>query len=224
MTAHVEPVGPLLSIKPSDAELAHQLLSWLRDYIDSPHPLLGRSGPICPFVGPALDSDQLTIVLVHDVDGNDVDRVHRLVWQHAELLARSTVTGPARRLASVVLAFPNLPADRASVLDDVHAAINHELVRTGYVIAQFHSGCRVPATHNNDFCVQVGPIPCLAIRAMAEHDIYFLNDDEIRFGEYARRFGTEYRDGRVSDRKLVEIFWRTAVRFPSVDFGARPDA
>jgi hypothetical protein len=200
-------------LRSTEIDCLQAVLHWIRSTVARPDPRLGRPGAVCPFVGPALESDQLTIGVYEDVDGSDVERIESLVRLHLAGMTGRPPQGRHHLLTAVVLAFPRIPADRLHVLDAVHSRINHEVVRTGHVIGQFHPSCATPAVRNPDFRVRVGPVPCIALRSMAEHDILFLHDKEPRFAEYARRFGALYRDGRVADPRLVELYQKTAARF-----------
>lgn len=196
-----------------EIDCLHTVLAWLRGYVAKPHPQLGRPGAICPFVGPALEGEGLSIAVYRDVDGNDLGRIEELVRLHTTALTERPAGTRHHLLTAVVLAFPRIPADRLHVLDTVHGNINHEVALTGNVIGQFHPACATTAVRNPGFRVDVSPIPCIALRPMAEHDILFLHDQEPRFAAYHKRFGGLYREGRIADRRLVHLYERAAARF-----------
>jgi hypothetical protein len=204
---------PNASLKPSDVMDAMQVIDWLRSYVARPYGELGRAGPVCPFVGPALDRDELSIVVYRDDDGGRPERIARLALLHVADLEGQAPGGGAGLLTSVMLVFPGIRPEKSPVLDRVHAMVNHDVVRRGFMIAQFHPTCGVRAARNPNLAVQVGPVPCLALRSMAEHDILFLHDDPVRFHAYADRFWTHFADGRVSDPLLVDRFRHSAEQY-----------
>lgn len=215
MIAH-DPDRPAV-LAPGEIDCLHAVLEWLRGYVARPHPELGRPGAVCPFVGPALDSEGLSIAVYRDVDGSDVGRIEALVRQHlAAMIGRPTGTRH-HLLTAVVIAFPRIPAGRLDALDTIHRTLNHEVVRTGNVIGVFHQACATSAVRNPGFRVRLSPIPCIALRPMAEHDILFLHDQEPRFAEYDKRFGDLFREGRIADRRLVELYERASARFSASD-------
>lgn len=181
---------------------------WLRDYICRPHPRVGRSGPVCPFVGPARRAGSLelrvrllgptpTKALMTETLRCALDEFGAIGWR----------TGSNPMLHSLVVVMPDLPEDRYGLLDEAHAVVKNEAVARGMMIGQFHPRCEEPAARNREFPVSRSPVPLVAIRRMALHDVLFLHERADWFDCYAKRFGHKLRGSRASvDPLFVELF------------------
>lgn len=190
---------------------------WLREYVTRPHAELGRTGPVCPFVEPSqrADSLEVRVRLVGPTPNTPlmVETLRCGLDEFGEVRWR----GSNPTLWSLVLAFPDLPADRFELLDEAHAQVKTEAVQRGLMIGQFHERCDERAARNPSFKVSRSPVPVLAIRQMAVHDVLFLRDRRDWFEQYVSRFGTRYRaDGRGLDPQFVEMFAKARA-----DYGIR---
>ncbi|MBL1082662.1 hypothetical protein JK359_11840 [Streptomyces actinomycinicus] len=182
---------------------------WLSDYIRKPHPRLGRPGPVCPFVEPAQRADALEIrvrlvgptpsqALIDEVIRCALDEFSEVDWKAGN-----------PNLRSLLLVLPDLPPEHLHLLDAAHAALKPETVRRGLMIAQFHERCTEKAARNPHFEVSYAPVPMMAVRSMAIHDVLFLADRREWFEQYAQRFGSRYRDsGHGIDPLLTEVYER----------------
>jgi hypothetical protein len=196
-----------IELKPSEVRLAGRVLDWLTSYIAQPHPEIRRRGPMCPFVGPAVAHDDLTIVICSGVDGSDPGEVEAIVRAQVDVYRREhPIDLRSEKHRAVVMVLPEIEPPRTSVMDDVHAAIKDELMEYGVMLGQFHPTCEVPAARNPDFPAQRAEIPCFALRPMTLHDILFIHDDDFRFEQYRKIFGDEFDSGRVSDPTLVDRY------------------
>ncbi|MFG3092823.1 DUF6875 domain-containing protein [Streptomyces antibioticus] len=182
---------------------------WLSDYIRQPHSELGRPGPVCPFVEPAQRADALEIrvrlvgptpsqTLIDEIVRCGLDEFSEVDWRAGN-----------PNLRSLLLVLPDLPAEHLHLLDAAHSALKPESVRRGLMIAQFHERCREKAARNPRFEVSYAPVPMMAVRSMAIHDVLFLADRREWFEEYASRFGARYRaSGHGIDPLLTEVYER----------------
>ncbi|MCP2168579.1 DUF6875 domain-containing protein [Goodfellowiella coeruleoviolacea] len=203
------PPTPKTPVSLADLRAAGAVLDWLRDYICMPHPDLGRSGPVCPFVPQSLRTDQVRIVLHDEIDGSDPDRIAGLLRDYlAEFVATTPSNAVARRQRSLVIVLPGVAAPHMSTLDSVHRAVKPDMVRGGAMLGQFYEGCPETAVRNPDFAVSTGPVPCFVIRHMAPHDVLFLHQRPDWFAEYHRRFAADYAAGKVTDPLMVQLFRR----------------
>ncbi|WP_157529709.1 DUF6875 domain-containing protein [Nocardia sp. NRRL S-836] len=207
MKAESPPLPLKTQLSIADVRHAVALLDWLKDYISLPHPEIGRSGPVCPFVPLSLRSDQVRIVLHDEIDGTDPDAVRALLLAYlAEFTATTPASANLRRQRSLVIAFPAITAEREHILAEVHESAKSDLVRNGAMLGQFYESCQETAVRNPEFLVSTGPVPCFVIRHMAPHDVLFLHDRPDWFAEYHRRFAGEYRAGKIHDPLLVRLF------------------
>lgn len=189
---------------------------WLREYVTRPHADLGRTGPVCPFVEPSQRADSLEVRVRLLGPAPSTPLLAESLRCGLDEFAEVRWRGSNPTLWSLVLAFPDLPPDRFDLLDEAHTLIKTETVLRGLMIGQFHDRCDERAARNPAFRVSRSPVPVVAIRQMAVHDVLFLKDRRDWFEEYARRFGSRYRaDGRGLDPQFVETFARARA-----DFGA----
>ncbi|MGW6918975.1 DUF6875 domain-containing protein [Kitasatospora sp. NPDC054939] len=200
----------LTDLLPVDLDKALDTVDqWLTDYISRPHPELGRSGPVCPFVEPARRAGVLETrirlvgptpsrALLTEIVRCGLDEFHEVEWK-----------GANPNLRSLVLVLPDLTPDHLHLLDEAHAAVKPECVPRGLMIGQFHERCEEPAARNPGFPVSRSPVPVVALRAMAIHDVLFLSDRRDWFAEYVRRFGRRYRSSAHGvDPVLAEQYER----------------
>ena len=191
--------------------------AWIDDYVTKPHPEIGRAGVVCPFVPGIVRAGGLRVEVALDIDGTDAramrDRVRAAI---PEFLAMEQ---PEHR-KSFVLLFPNVGPEHYATVDRVQAALKPEAVRQGLMVGQFHPGSDEPAARNPAFPANRSPVPALAIRHMASHDILFLGRVNTEaFDQYQVRFGDKHARGRVPDRYLRARYQSALDRFGSTDGG-----
>ncbi|GGP82014.1 hypothetical protein GCM10010185_65090 [Saccharothrix coeruleofusca] len=191
-----------------------QVLDWLDDFISAPHPDLGRSGDVCPFVRASRLRRELFLALRYDVDGDSGEELGRVVREEVERFTARFPLPPSARgpvTTSQVVAFPAIPDRRWEVIDQSYPALKEELVAEGLMIGQFHPTCPEPAVRNRDFPVSRSPLPMYALRWMAVHDILFLRGRRTWFERYRSRFGALHDNGRVAD-PLLRRYYEEALR------------
>jgi hypothetical protein len=188
--------------------------SWLNNYIRQPHSQIGRVGPVCPFVEPSQRADTLetrvrlvgatpSLHLITEIIRCSLDEFKGIKWK---------ASNPNLRALLVVL--PDLPSRYYNLLDEAHAAVKSESVRQGIMIGQFHEHCQEKAARNPHFEVSKSPVPLLAVRLMAVHDVLFLTDKREWFEEYAARFGARYRNTPNGlDPTLYELYWKAYAKY-----------
>lgn len=180
---------------------------WLSDYIRQPHSELGRPGPVCPFVEPAQRAGALEVrvrlvgptpsqTLIDEIVRCGLDEFSEVDWKAGN-----------PNLRSLLLVLPDLPPEHLPLLDAAHTALKPESVGRGLMIAQFHERCGEKAARNPEFEVSHAPVPMMAIRSMAIHDVLFLAHRQDWFAQYASRFGARYRNSAHGiDPLLTEIY------------------
>jgi heptaprenyl diphosphate synthase len=199
--------------RPVGTDHRETALRWLTGYLAQPHPAVGRDGAVCPFVEPALQAGSVEI-RVRDLPAADsapteadlVEVIDRAVADFREL----DFTGRNPTLHALVVVLPGIPEDRLELLDRAHAARKTALAADGLMLGQFHPRCPEPAARNPAFLVGRSPVPMIALRHMAFHDVLFLHERPDWFEAYARRFGSRYRVGLAADPMFVSLFYRAA--------------
>ncbi|MFF7177356.1 DUF6875 domain-containing protein [Streptomyces sp. NPDC008121] len=186
--------------------------SWLTEYISAAHPDIGRIGPICPFVAPSRKNRTMeirarfvghspTLELIEEIARSSLREYGLVSWQ-----------GRNPMLRAMVVALPDLRSEDTKLLDEAQSRVKDEFVAQGLMVGQFHENCEVPAARNLDFAVSKAPVPVLAIRAIALHDIFFLAEHRHWFEKYREKFGQFYTPQAMEteDRFRVEHYRRAA--------------
>ncbi|MFG2677170.1 DUF6875 domain-containing protein [Streptomyces sp. NPDC048445] len=157
-----------------------------------------------PFMAPALRADG---VRARVFPGSvDLDGLLSTVDAMVEVLRGGCWPTTHRALHAVVAVLPDLPQADEELLDHVQEKVRTPLAQEGMMLGQFHSRCDQGAARNPRFPVSRSPVPMLALRWMALHDVLFLHDDPDRFADYEERFGTVYRSGRTMDPLFTRLY------------------
>lgn len=205
-------------VLPSHDTVVATVEGWLSDYISRPNNLIGRTGPICPFVSPSRRAGSLVIEVAPVGGGADLGRVAALLCDGLDRFHRVDWQGSNPGLRSLILVLPDLDEAGCRLLDDAHRAVKPLAVRRGMMLGQFHSWCAEPAARNAEFPVSRSPVPLVAIRQMALHDVLFLHDRPDWFAEYRRRFGSDYE----ARRKSVEPLFADLFDKACAEYGVAP--
>lgn len=168
------------------------VMVWVRSNVAVPNPELGRQGPACPFVPPALHFRSVWLVAVDAV----LERRESL----EELLLRcldiyehdAAVVGSARNLRTLIVVLPNLPAgQRAALIDAAHGTLKPTVVEHGLMLGEFYPESLSPGVHNPLFHPLRSPVPLFVFRQMVPGDLVFLNkaaDPPNRRARYLRAY------------------------------------
>jgi heptaprenyl diphosphate synthase len=187
---------------------------WISTYITKPHSEIGRSGPVCPFVEPSRRAGSLettvrlagstpSLPLLTEVVRCSLDEFETISWK---------TRNPHVRALLVVLA--DLPGHCLNLLDQAHALVKPESVARGLMIGQFHVDCTEKAARNPQFEVSRSPVPLLAVRLMAMHDVLFLGGRREWFEEFHSRFSRKFRkSSKRIDPLLYELFLKACTEY-----------
>ncbi|MFC6011235.1 DUF6875 domain-containing protein [Nocardia lasii] len=151
------------------------LLDWFTDTLMLPDPDLGRPGPICPFVKPAVAQHNLWIAELPSATDIPV------AVDDAFDLCRTL-----DQTAAVITVFPDL--DDTDRIDAAHAARKSAIVREGAMLGQFYPGCPVAGLWNRDYRPLHAPLPMLVIRPMMNTDFPFLVGSPEWLAAYLARY------------------------------------
>jgi hypothetical protein len=184
--------------------------SWLTEYISANHPEIGRIGPICPFVAPSRKNRTMeirvrfvghspTLELIEEIARSSMREYGLISWQ-----------GRNPMLRAMVVVLPDLRPEDTKLLDEAQLRVKDDFVAQGLMVGQFHENCEVTAARNTNFAVSRAPVPVLAIRAIALHDIFFLADHRHWFETYREKFGKFYAPQftEMDDQFRVEHYRR----------------
>ncbi|MET8706121.1 tryptophan 2,3-dioxygenase [Streptomyces californicus] len=168
---------------------------WMREYLTREHEDLGRGGAVCPFVGPAREAGAIRMESLRAEAADGTDELVGSLRDRMQHFRDLPVPEGKESLAALVVLIQDLPRHRWRLLDRAQHLLKREAVREGLMVGQFHPDCPEPAHRNPSFAVSRSPLPLVAIRHMAFHDILFLHADPVLFAGYQKRFGIRYEDG-----------------------------
>ncbi|MGV9316827.1 DUF6875 domain-containing protein [Streptomyces sp. NPDC003691] len=208
--AHGAPAGP-----DGGTAARSAVLQWLVDFVGQPHRDLGRDGAVCPFVEPALRADALVLEERTGYTDPTPGALRDLLRRMA---ASFTALPRAGALRALVVVLPDFPESRGHLLDSLQAEAKPRLAEEGLMLGQFHPRCDDRAVRNPRLPVSRAPVPLLALRDMALHDILFLDSDARCFHAYRRRFADRYGD--PGDEAGARTLFRRRYARAGLRFGA----
>ncbi|MFF5211827.1 DUF6875 domain-containing protein [Streptosporangium sp. NPDC000396] len=164
---------------------------WAGNYLARPHPELGRTGPVCPFVPAALRHETFYLAVQPGLRPDRAQVETAMAFYRdwfAELEPRN---GPRAQFKTILVLFPDVAtSDAPEVIDVTQARLKASFVAGGLMIGQFHP---LPPAEgglwNPDFRPLRSPVPLLAIRHLVPTDLPFLVGERRFLESYARRFG-----------------------------------
>ena len=183
------------------------IVEWAKDYLAQPHPELGRSGPVCPFVRPAMARGTMFLT-VWPGARLDTDEVESVVRSFRDwFLELEPAEGREAQYKSINILFPDIPPSEVGrLIDGTQERLKPVYVRDGIMIGEFHPGPPKKAgLWNKDFRPLKSPIPLLSIRHMVATDFAFLRDRREFMEAYLSAFAEKVPDAlseRVYDAAL----------------------
>jgi hypothetical protein len=165
---------------------------WLSDFVCQPDEKVGRPGPVCPFVEPALQAGSIRFETRDGLLAATDETIKALIADMAEIFRATEWPHRNKTIHALIYILPDLPEDSWTLLDQGQRAAKPTLAEDGLMLGQFHPHCDEPAARNSAFLVARSPIPMLALRNMSLHDIMFLGQEERNFLAYDKRFGHAY--------------------------------
>ena len=167
------------------------IAAWARNYLCCPHADLGRNGPMCPFVPGALQK-QLLFATIYEDGELDVNEIKAIVLSEMERFIKlEPVSGNEAQFKSLMVLFPELPADEvANLIEVAQAELQKHFVPNGLMVGEFHAGPpQKGGLWNSAFRPLYSPVPMLVIRHMVPTDLLFLKDSPELFREYQKIYG-----------------------------------
>lgn len=191
-----------------DREALRAVKTWLDDFITTPHQDLGRSGTVCPFVPGSLDRRALHLTAEHIAD-LEVSGVVELMQGCGRLLLETVPPGTDDAMYStIVVVFPDLPAERAGQLfgDVLEQIADAAFEDDGVIFGPFFDGNDGTAIYNSDFRPFQSPVPFIFVRYTVVSDWKFFVDDDAALDRWARHFGPA--GTAVLGEELRRMPWR----------------
>ena len=177
-----------------DAEALELARRWCGEFLARPHPLIGRAGQVCPFVESVTRAGTLLVRTRRTTADESADdaALDRVVAEMERTFRTAAWAHRNRTLRALLVVLPDLPQAHWERLDRLQSRVKAELAERGLMLGQFHPACPEAAVRNPEFLVSRSPVPMLALRTMAFHDILFLDSDRRLFSAYAREFGRRF--------------------------------
>ena len=175
------------------ASIIEKLVEWVHEYLCKPHPELGRTGPVCPFVPTALEHKLIYVKFFPQVTTEmNLGKIKEMILQERDLfLAMEPKRGNTAQFKAFLMLFPNLPDPQSHhIMEQVQEPLQQDFVEKGLMIGEFHAGPPDKAgLWNKGFRPLGCPVPLLAIRHMVPTDILFLKGESPLVAQYLRYFG-----------------------------------
>lgn len=152
------------------------MVGWAREFLCEPHERLGRSGVVCPFVGPSL-AENLFWMTVYQ-GRSELDAYDEFLAKHRRWFPDLVPHRGERAAYKVILVlFPDLPAeDAADRMEALYRLTKPRLNAETLASVACYPGCGKPGLRRADFPAFASPVPFLAFRNMVLCDIHALRD------------------------------------------------
>jgi hypothetical protein len=156
-----------------------------------PNDDLGRAGPVCPFVPPALERKTLWLAPEQIADRSAPEVVQRMDEYRRLFLHLQPTDGDDLDYKAIVVVFTDVPADRArAAMDEVHQHWPPTAYpEDGMTLRDFYEGNEDTAIHNASFRPFTSPVPFILIRHAVLRDWKLFLDNDRLLDKWARRFG-----------------------------------
>lgn len=158
-------------------------LAWMQRFIMQPHPDLGRKGAVCPFAKPAHD-DRALLFCAFDAAEVSFDVYIDTLMRLPRIFERAAKEqGEPSDLLSLAVFPLGLRADAYyKFIDCAHTILKPFFMECGLMLGEFHPASTVRGAHSATFRPMRADVPLFVIRAMALHDILFIDGESTSLG------------------------------------------
>jgi len=178
------------------AELLQTIANWSRDYLTNPHPALGRSGDVCPWVQASIQTGRFYLSMIARPQDDIAAAERAMLSLRDRFLAMEPTCGRAAQLKTIVVVFSELPEPLMhDLVVDLHTRLKPTFVDHALMLGEFFPTCDKPGLHNPGFRPLRSPAPLVVIRSMVPNDIAFLYDRKLFVQMYLRNFRAAGIDG-----------------------------
>jgi hypothetical protein len=187
----LEDVSRTRELAERDLGALQAVADWIKSFVARPHKDLGRAGAVCPFVPGSLERKTLWLAPEQIADQSAPAVVELMNGYITRLLDAQPTDGDDTKYKTIVVVFPDLPADRAQgVFDDVLQQLAvPSYAEDGILFGPFYEGNEGTAIYNSSFRPFTSPVPFLFVRLGVISDWKFFLDNEDMLTLWARRFG-----------------------------------
>ena len=204
----LEDAGRTNGLAATDRDALRAVSVWIDDFVARPHKDLGRAGAVCPFVPGSLERRVLWLAAEH-VSELGVPEVVELMSEYKRLFLQVAPADSDDAIhKTIIVVFPDLPADRAGALfDDVLEQLaERSYEEDGILFGPFYDGNDGTALYNSNFRPFQSPVPFLFVRHTVLSDWKFFVDDDALLDRWARHFGPS-ATGALG-KELRRLPWR----------------
>jgi hypothetical protein len=175
----------------SDLAALQAVADWIKTFVARPHKDLGRAGAVCPFVPGSLERKTLWLAPEQIADQSAPAVVELMNGYIRRLLDAQPTDGDDTTYKTIVVVFPDLPAERAQgVFDGVLQQLAvPSYAEDGILFGPFYEGNEGTAIYNSSFRPFTSPVPFLFVRLGVVSDWKFFLDNEDMLNLWARRYG-----------------------------------
>jgi hypothetical protein len=167
-----------------------QIVEWAEAFLCNPHPDLGRSGPVCPFVRLSMEKGLFWLSVAPGADPTAATVAETVMRYRDWFLELEPVDGREAQYKTILILFPDVPHDEAPrIIDTTQRQLKPHFVARGLMIGQFHMRAEESGLWNDDFRPLHAPVPLLAIRHLVPTDFPFLKDDPAYVEPYLSLYG-----------------------------------
>ncbi len=190
-------------------------LAWIQRFIMQPHPALGRKGAVCPFAKPAHEERAL-LFCAFDAADVPFDAYIDILMRLPRLFERLTRARgePTELLSLGVFPLGLRPNAYYKFIDCAHTILKPFYMECGLMLGEFHPASTVAGAHSDTFRPMRADMPLFVIRAMARHDILFIDGASTAPGMRVHELECYLRwnEGRLSPSEALQIGERLAQR------------
>ncbi|MCH2144938.1 MAG: hypothetical protein MK082_07300 [Phycisphaerales bacterium] len=182
-----------------------KILDWARHYLFKPSPRLGRKGPVCPFVKPALEQHRSLFLTSVRTPHLNVDALAEKLYGYRDWFTRLEPTDCVKRnFKTILVMLPDLCdlEKGPEFIESVHSRLKPDWVKMGLMLGQFYPSCDAEGLHNADYRPLQSPTPLLVMRHMQLTDLPFLVKTEQFIRSYCRTFAVQ--DAQELQRRITE--------------------
>lgn len=204
--------GPQKELSTDASKALRDVALWCEDFLNRPHPGVGRTGEVCPWTKHTLELGTLLLAPVASDDAAEVDAI---VLGLLETFASTEPTrGADAAFRAIVAVFHRLSREaEADFIVAAHTRLKPAFLDRGLMLGEFYPTCPKPGLRNPTFRPLRAPVPLLVIRQMVEPDIEFLLDQDEFVAAYLRTHRGRGRERllRVLEQKPAAV---SAERIP----------
>jgi hypothetical protein len=192
-------------------------LAWMQRFIMRPHAELGRKGAVCPFAKPSHDEGAL-LFSAFDAADMAFDTYIATLMRLPYLFDRVAQTRPEPSELLSLAVFPVGLQREAyyKFIDCAHLVLKPFYMECGLMLGEFHPDSTVRGAHSASFRPMRADMPLFVIRAMALHDMLFIDGESTPVGmrvhelECFLRWNAERLSDPEKERLLARLVQRKA--------------